>query len=87
MQGVQSDAGDAEVGETKNKPKVSQPEAKLSPAAQGTPMPRRQQPLQMVAGDNGKEPMALCLATGHHLQPQPGPLQLQKDGVMPGPGL
>lgn len=64
MQGAQSDAGEAELGETKTKPTVPQPGAKLSPAAQETLVPQRQQPLQMVAGDNGKEPVALCLATG-----------------------
>lgn len=50
-------------------------------------VPRRHQLLQEIAGDDGRDPVAPCPAVGCHLQPQPGPLQLQKDRVMPGPRL
>lgn len=42
-------------------------------------VPGRHQLLQRVAGDDGREPVALRPAFGYRLQPQPGPLQLQKD--------
>lgn len=48
---------------------------------------RRHQLLQTVAGDDGREPVAPCPAVECHLQPQPEPLQLQKDSVMAGLGL